>query len=95
MIIVWLPKADKTREALLAYIEKENMTAALEHGDQIDSQVKQLSAYPEMGKTGRKQGTRELVISRTSFVVIYRIKPKANRVEILRVLHSSQKWPLR
>ena len=92
MIIVWLPKAEKTRDALLAYIEKESLVAALEHGDRIDDQVKQLSAHPEMGRGGRKQGTRELVISRTSFVVIYRVKPKAKRVEILRVLHSSQQW---
>lgn len=92
MIIEWLPKAEKTRDALLAYIEKENLVAALEHGDRIDTQVKQLSAHPEMGRPGRKQGTRELVISRTSFVVIYRVKAKAKRVEILRVLHSSQQW---
>lgn len=46
-----------------------------------------------MGRPGRKQGTRELVISQTNFIVVYRIKPKEKRIEIWRVLHSSQAWP--
>lgn len=44
-----------------------------------------------MGRPGRKQGTRELVISRTPFIVVYRLKAK--RIELLRVLHGSQQWP--
>jgi toxin ParE1/3/4 len=35
--------------------------------------------------------TRELVISRTSFIAAYRVK--GERIEILRVLHGSQQWP--
>ena len=94
MIIVWLPKAISTRDAQLDYIAENNPLAAIEHGDLVAQQVNQLSAYPELGRAGRKQGTRELVISRTSFVVIYRVKPKEKRIEILRMLHSSQQWPL-
>ncbi|WP_353545288.1 type II toxin-antitoxin system RelE/ParE family toxin [Sulfuriferula nivalis] len=33
------------------------------------------------------------MISHTQFVVIYRVKLKEKRIEILRVLHSSQAWP--
>lgn len=33
----------------------------------------------------------ELVISRTPFIVVYRVKAK--RIELLRVLHGSQQWP--
>ena len=94
MIIAWLETATDTRKEQLEHIAKENPIAAVEQGERIISQVEQLSTYPELGRAGRKQGTRELVISRTSFVVIYRVKPKAKRIEILRVLHSSQQWPL-
>lgn len=93
MMIVWLDKATATRKEQLNHIAKENPIAAIEHGERIISQVEQLEKHPELGRDGRKQGTRELVISRTSFVVIYRVKPKAKRIEILRVLHSSQQWP--
>jgi toxin ParE1/3/4 len=36
-------------------------------------------------------GTRELVVSGSPFIVVYRVKGK--RIELLRVLHSSQHWP--
>jgi len=44
-----------------------------------------------MGRPGRKKGTRELVISRTPFVVVYRAK--GPRIEIIRLLHGAQRWP--
>lgn len=93
MIVAWLPKAISNRDDLIEYIAKENPAAAIEQDEFIETQVTQLEKHPELGRAGRKQGTRELVISRTFFVVIYRVKPKAKRVEILRVLHSSQQWP--
>lgn len=65
--------------------------AAVTQGDRIAEQIDMLLQHPQMGRPGRKKGTRELVISRTPFVVVYRIKAK--RIELLRVLHGSQQWP--
>jgi plasmid stabilization system protein ParE len=44
-----------------------------------------------MGRAGRVEGTRELVISRTSYIAAYRIVGDVSR--ILRVLHGAQQWP--
>jgi toxin ParE1/3/4 len=44
-----------------------------------------------MGRPGRVTGTRELVISGTPFVVIYRLQEQS--IEVLRLLHSAQQWP--
>ncbi len=52
-----------------------------------------LADHPEAGRRGRLDGTRELVIPRTAFLLIYRIDKKAQKVEILRLLHGAQKWP--
>ena len=52
-----------------------------------------LSEYPKIGRRGRAAGTRELVIARTPFIVVYRVRQKPERVEIIRVLHGAQKWP--
>jgi len=52
-----------------------------------------LSEHPEAGRSGRRRGTRELVISGTPFILIYRVRARPARVEILRVLHGKQKWP--
>ena len=92
MIFVWLPTAIKNRHALIDYIAENNLQAAIEHDDRIEKQVDQLLDNPEIGRKGRREGTRELVISRTPFVVVYRIKAK--RIVIVRLLHTSQAWSI-
>ena len=91
--IAWLPRALKDRDAQIDYIANENPRAALDQGDRIERQIDMLGDFPEAGRPGRKRGTRELVIRRTPFIVVYRIRPKVRRVENLRVLHGAQRWP--
>ena len=89
MKLVWLKRATHDRDAQIDYIAQDNPLAAVSQGDRIDAQVDILLQQPQMGRPGRKQGTRELVISRTPFIVVYRIN--GNRIELLRLLHGSQK----
>lgn len=79
------------RAAQLDYIALDNPRAAVAQGDRIAHQVSQLVRHPAMGRPGRVEGTRELVISRTPFIVVYRLK--SERIELLRVLHGAQQWP--
>ncbi len=44
-----------------------------------------------MGKSGRVEGTRELIISNSPYILIYRVKEES--VEILRILHTSKRYP--
>jgi toxin ParE1/3/4 len=93
LIVAWLPRALAGRDAQLDYIAADNVSAAIEQGDRIQHQVNLLADHPAMGRVGRKRGTRELVISRTPFVIVYRVRRSTQRVEILRVLHGAQQWP--
>ncbi len=90
-MLVWLQRAIQDRDAQLDYIAQDNPMAAVSQGDRIAEQIEILQQHPQMGRPGRKQGTRELVISRTPFIVVYRVKAK--RIELLRVLHGAQQWP--
>ena len=90
-MLVWLRRAVQDRDAQLDYIAQDNPMAAVAMGDRIAEQIDMLLQHPGMGRPGRKQGTRELVISRTPFIVVYRIKVR--RIELLRVLHSAQQYP--
>lgn len=92
MEIVWLPAGGRTRDAQIDYIAQENPLAAARIDEDIERQVDLLATHPLIGRPGRRRGTRELVISRTPFIVIYRVT--ARRVEILRVLHGARQWPL-
>lgn len=93
MRLVWLESARANRTDAIAYIALENPRAALDQLDEIERQTDRLIEYPEMGRIGRMRGTRELVVNRTPFIIVYRVRPKVERVEILRLLHGSQKWP--
>lgn len=92
MKLEWTPRAREERGAAIEYIAQENPTAALDQLDKIVQQIDMLLQHPEMGRPGRKQGTRDLVIVRTNFIVVYRFKPKTKHIVILRVLHASQDY---
>jgi len=53
--------------------------------------VERLGTFPLSGRAGRVPGTRELVISKTPFVVAYTVE-KA-RIVVLAVYHGAQRWP--
>lgn len=91
MSLQWLPKAIANRVEQIAYIAQDNPLAAIAQGDRIAEQVNMLLEHPQMGRPGRKKGTRELVSSRAPFVVVYRVS--GTRIEVVRLLHGSQQWP--
>ena len=91
MIIRWLKTATRTCFAQLDHIAQDNTAAAVRLDEKIEQQIDLLAQYPEMGRIGRVQGTRELVIGRTPFIAVYRVQ--TGRIEILRILHGAQKWP--
>ena len=91
MNIRWLPLAQRNRLEQLDYIAQDNPLAAIGQDEQIERQVNMLLAHPEMGRPGRVAATRELVISGTPFVLVYRLQ--AQHIEIVRLLHSAQQWP--
>lgn len=91
MILDWLPAANDNRFEQLDYIAQDSPLAAIGQDEEIERQVNMLLQQPKMGRIGRLKGTRELVISRTPFIVVYRLQ--THRIEVIRLLHSSQKWP--
>lgn len=92
MIVDWLAEAYRDRVEQVDYIADDNPLAAADQDEEIERQVGILLQHPKMGRPGRIKGTRELVISSTPFVVVYRLVG-AKRIEILRLLHGSQRWP--
>jgi len=59
----------------------------------VVSATRNLAAYPELGRPGRRRGTRELVASGTPYIVVYRLR--LSSVRVLAVMHGAQRWPRR
>ncbi len=93
MRLEWLPQAIRDFAEIIDYIAEENPIAAIEQGDEIESQVAGLLDNRHQGRQGRVKGTRELVIVRTPYIAVYRVKKEA--VLILRVIHGARLWPER
>lgn len=91
MRLEWATLALDDRDRIFDYIERHNSRIAVTVDDRISSQVERLIVFPESGRFGRIEGTRELVIDRTPYIAAYRIKDDV--VRVLRVLHGSQQWP--
>jgi toxin ParE1/3/4 len=56
----------------------------------ICDQIGGLAKFPESGRPGRRQDTRELSISGLPYLAVYRIREDVG--EILRVFHGAQDW---
>jgi toxin ParE1/3/4 len=91
MKIKWLRKSINNLEKIAQYIQQDNPSASLNVITKIQVSVNKLSEFPLMGRKGRIEGTRELIITNSPYIVVYRVQ--ADRIEILRILHSSQKFP--
>jgi addiction module RelE/StbE family toxin len=91
MRLEWSVFALADREAIFDYIQTDSPRAAISVDDRIESRIEGLAQFPEMGRPGRIERTRELVISGTPYIAAYRIA--GDTVRILRVLHGAQQWP--
>lgn len=89
--VKWLRQALKNLEQAYDYIAEDDGDAAVGVVLKIQAATEQLAEFSMLGRAGRVEGTRELVISGMPYVVIYRVK--GNGVEVLRVLHSLRKYP--
>lgn len=78
-------------EAAYDYVFAENPSAAEKQLEAIKRAIEQLTNFPEMGRPGRIDGTRELVIQGTPYIAAYRVK--SSTVTILALLHGARRWP--
>lgn len=92
MRLRWTRSAERDLDEIADYIGQDSPAAAarvvLELIDQVESL---LPRHPAIGRPGRVIGTRELVIGALPYIAAYRVRGRD--VEILRVLHSSRRWP--
>ncbi len=91
--VVWLSRAQRHLTEIVVYIAEDNPTAAISVKERIEQAATHLSANPRMGRQGRIDGTRELVVSGLPYVIPYRLR--FGRVEILDVIHAARRWPSR
>ena len=91
MMVVWSRRAIRHLVHLREYVERDSEQNAARVAARILETVDLLESHPEMGRPGRVQGTRELVVPNTPYVIPYRTR--AGRIQLLAVFHGRRKWP--
>jgi addiction module RelE/StbE family toxin len=93
MQVKWLRRALENLDDEAAYIAKDSPRVAGEFVVHMRNSAAMLADHPNMGRPGRITGTRELVVTRFSYILPYRVR--GGTVEVLRVFHTARQWPKR
>jgi toxin ParE1/3/4 len=91
--LFWTRRATEEWRNLQAGIARDSPAAAQKVGQRILDAAEKLRRFPHMGRPGRAEDTRELVVSGTPHIFAYRIR--ATRIVVRAILHGAQQWPPR
>lgn len=91
MLVKWTKSAQRDIGLILKhFLEIEEKDIGQKLVDRLFASVEILARFPNSGRLGQVDGTRELILPDQSYVLVYTI---SQHVEIARVLHFKQKWP--
>jgi len=89
MKLTWTQSAHADRKAIREHVAQHAPQAAIDLDQLIGEKAKVLCTHPKLGRIGRVENTRELVIHK-NYYLVYDL---ADDIRILRVLHTSKMWP--
>jgi toxin ParE1/3/4 len=91
MKIVWSRQAIRDLDEIAIYISRDSPQNAALVETRIHRAAITLSEFPLSGGIGRIEGTRERVVQRTPYLLLYKVDH--GQIRILRVFRGARKWP--
>ncbi len=86
----WTLRSQSNIESIRERIAADNPAAAQEVLAELRKTANSLRDFPMLGRGGRNSGTREIVLGRYPYIIVYRLV--ARKVRILTVVHQSQQY---
>ena len=90
MKILWTQSARNDRNAIIDFIALDDIDSALELDAKITGVISRLIDFPQQGRFGRVNGTRELILH-ANYILVYEIID--DNIFILSILHTSKQYP--
>jgi toxin ParE1/3/4 len=87
--------AEADLAAIYAYYAERSGPAAGRVLGTILRAINGLALFPLMGRPGEVPETRERLVSRYPYRIVYHINAAKQVIEVWRVVHSAQEWPPR
>jgi toxin ParE1/3/4 len=91
MNVLWSAASVRHLHQAVDYIQGENFGGATAVRQRILKAAERLGKMLFSERVGRIDGTREAVVPRTPFIVVYRVSEKT--VDILGIWHAAREWP--
>jgi toxin ParE1/3/4 len=88
MKVVWTITARKSLVVIHNFIAIENPHAAKRVVRQLRQVTDKLADFPNFGRLGIEQGTREVIVPNLAYIVVYRVAN--SQVQVLGLIHTSQ-----
>ncbi len=89
--IRWSRRATNDIDAITDYIAKDSKGAAKRIGSYIRAAARPLATSPRLGRAVDTETTRELILSRYPYVLVYQLVD--DEIRILAVFHQAQNRP--
>ena len=91
MRVRWTTDAADDLERICDYIATSRRNVAQNVAATIVQRIADLQTFPELGRRGRVEGTRELTFASLPFVAVHEVH--LEEVRVLRILHGARRWP--
>ena len=88
--LIWTEPALQDLDDIGSYIAFDSPRASETIVRRIVETVAALAYHPKLGRMGRVTNTRELAVSGTPYIAVYRLR---ERIEIIAIFHAARKWP--
>ena len=89
--VIWTLHARSELHRAFTHIAKDNPVAARRVRDAIETAGDSLTEFPNRGRAGAVENTRELVVAHTPYVVVYHLIEEA--VWVVDIVHTSRDYP--
>lgn len=90
MKLKYTRRAKTDLSEIFDYVAQDNVHAAARIIAKIRNSLAGLTTNPSLGRQGRIDGTRELVVVHVPYIVVHRIHE--NEIQILAIIHTARLW---
>ena len=87
----WTSPAAQDLQQIARYIRKDNPSAARAVAQALFDAANCLEDFPNKGRIGRIERTRELVVPGLPYIVVYEVAGVS--IHILHLYHGAREWP--
>jgi toxin ParE1/3/4 len=91
MRVRWTTDAADDLERICDHTAKDRPDSARRVAQSVIERIGTLETFPNLGRVGRVQGTREIAFPPLPFVAVYEVRE--GQIVVLRILHGAQRWP--